>query len=81
MAHFAEADGSRCADTQTRAVLADQCREGRLERAVTGDQRVIIGVADDRIILAMIAQIVKSDGSGKAGKFGRGSCFVHLFRG
>ena len=80
MAHLAEAGSGRRADAQARTVLANQCREGGLQRAVAGHQRVIVGIADDRIILAVIARVVKSDGGGQIGKLGRGGCFVHLFR-
>jgi len=80
MAHLAETGGSRRADAQARAVHANQCGEGGFERAVAGHQRVIVGIADDRIILAVIAHVVKSDGCGQTGKLGRGGCFVHLFR-
>ena len=80
MAHLAETGGSRRADAQARAVYANQCREGGFERAVAGHQRVIVGIADDRIILAVIARVVKSDGGGQTGKLGLGGCFVHLFR-
>ena len=80
MAHLAETGGSRRADAQARAVLANQCGEGSFQRSVAGYQRVIVGIADDRIILAVIALVVKSDGGGQIGKLGRGGCFVHLFR-
>ena len=80
MAHLAEAGGGGRPDPKARAVGADQARKGRLDLAVALHQCVIVRIADDRRILAMVARVVKGDGGGKIGKLGRGGVGLHAFR-
>ena len=73
MPHLAKPGCGRRANTPAGAVITHKIGEGGLKIAVAGHQRVIIGIADRRIILAMIALIMPGDGGGEGGQFpGRG---------
>jgi hypothetical protein len=64
MADLAEPGGNRRADAPAGAVIADQVGKDGFEIAIAGHQRIIVGVADRRVVLAMIAGIMPGDGDG-----------------
>ena len=78
MADLAKAGRGWCANTPAGAVITHKIGEGGLKIAVAGHQRVIIRIADRRVILAMIAFIMPGDGGGKGGQFRGYGVTVHL---
>ena len=65
MPHLAETGRRRRTNAKAGAVLADKRREDGLKRTVARHQRVIVGIADHRRVLAVIAGVVIGDGGGK----------------
>ena len=78
MTHLVETSSGRRTHPQAGTVIAHQIGKGGFKVAVAGDQRVIGGIANDRCILAMIAEVVKLDGAGKAAQLGFGIGSIHL---
>ena len=78
MTHLAKSGSGRRTHPQAGTVIAHQIGKGSFKIAVAGDQRVIGGIADDRCILAMIAEVVKLDGAGKVAQLDFGIGRIHF---
>ena len=60
-----------------RAVVADQVRELRLDRAIAAHQRVVFGIRDLGGVVAVIQRVMARDLGSQSFKFGGGLGFSH----
>ncbi|PAV66346.1 hypothetical protein WR25_08011 [Diploscapter pachys] len=72
MRHLGEMGGGGGADLAAGRIGADQVREGRLDRGVAADQRVIFGVRNLGRVMRMVEAVVVRDLRGECLQFGGG---------